>query len=338
MTELVSILIPAFNSSAWIEATLESAIRQSWPRTEIIVVDDGSTDDTGARVARFAERGVRLVRQHNAGAAAARNTAFACCRGDYIQWLDADDLLSPTKIERQMLALRESRATTLTLLSCGWGKFLFRPEFADVERTALWSDLTPVEWLMLKMEHNLHMSNSTWLVSRQLTERAGPWDTRLVVDDDGEYFCRVLMACDGVKFVEDALSYYRMSGYSSMSYIGRSRRKLEAQWLSMQLHIAYLLSLEDSPRTRRACLRYIEAWFIHFYPQHADLVEQMRARAGEMGGELREPHLSWKYRWVRHVFGWPAAHRARMVLPRLKWTAKLRWDRWMSRRGQDIRR
>lgn len=333
MTALVSILIPAFNSSAWIEATLESALRQSWPHTEIIVVDDGSTDDTRSRVGRYAGRGVRLVAQRNSGAAAARNAAFASSRGDYIQWLDADDLLSPAKIGLQMRALRDGQCGPATLLSCGWGNFLSRPERAEIERSALWADLAPIDWLMLKMDRNLHMPNSTWLVSRELTEKAGPWDTRLVVDDDGEYFCRVLLASKGVRFVEDAMSYYRMSGYSSMSYIGKSRRKLEAQWLSMRLHIGYLLSLEDSARTRAVCLRYMEAWFIHFYPQHPDLVSEMRACAREMGGELDEPRLSWKYAWVRHAFGWPAAHRARTALPRMKWTARINWDRWMSRRS-----
>src|SRR5271166_5822373 len=98
MKPLVSVLIPAFNAQAWIGDTLESAVSQTWPQKEIIVVNDGSTDQTLASVQRFESAGVRVITQENQGAAAARNKAFSLCQGDYVQWLDADDLLAPDKI------------------------------------------------------------------------------------------------------------------------------------------------------------------------------------------------------------------------------------------------
>src|SRR5205814_7608388 len=106
MTPLVSILIPAFNAEQSLGETLRSAVGQTWPRKEIIVVDDGSTDQTAAIARRFASRDVKVVSKRNEGAAATRNYAFSLSQGDYIQWLDADDLLSADKIERQMAALR----------------------------------------------------------------------------------------------------------------------------------------------------------------------------------------------------------------------------------------
>ena len=75
------------------------------------------------------------------------------------------------------------------------------------------------------MANNVYMQTATWLVSREIAEAAGSWDTRLLGDDDGEYFCRVLMASDGVRFVPEAKVFYRMAGSSSLSYIGRSDRK-----------------------------------------------------------------------------------------------------------------
>ena len=109
MTPLVSILIPAYNAERWIGDTIQSALAQIWPRTEIIIVDDGSRDRT-LRVARqFASRNVSVVTQENQGASAARNRAFELCQGDYIQWLDADDLLSPDKVGRQIAAAEESQ-------------------------------------------------------------------------------------------------------------------------------------------------------------------------------------------------------------------------------------
>src|SRR6185295_3439259 len=101
--------------------------------------------------------------------------------------------LDPEKISRQM-AVMEASGDKLILLSSSWSRFGFRLHHAQWNPTALWEDLTPVEWLTRKMGRNLHMANQSWLTSRELAEAAGPWDERLSLDDDGEYFCRVLLA------------------------------------------------------------------------------------------------------------------------------------------------
>ena len=101
---LVSILIPAYNAEMWIADTLRSALGQTWPNTEIIVVDDGSKDQTLAVARSFASKTLKVVTHENQGAAATRNKAWTLAQGDYVQWLDADDLLSPDKVALQMAA------------------------------------------------------------------------------------------------------------------------------------------------------------------------------------------------------------------------------------------
>ena len=236
---LVSILIPAYNAERWIAGTIESAIAQTWPDKEIIVVDDGSTDGTLAVARQFESKGVRAVTQPNQGAAAARNKALALNRGEYIQWLDADDLLSPDKVAQQMRRA-EQTVDRRILFSSPWAAFRFRPAKAKFIPTPLWCDLAPTEWLTRKWEGNWHMQTATWLVSRELTEAAGPWDTRLLGDDDGEYFSRVINASTGIGFVPQSRVYYRITPGSRLSAIGRSRRKMEAQLLGMKLQIGYL--------------------------------------------------------------------------------------------------
>src|SRR6516162_381108 len=107
MDPLVSILIPAYNAGEALAETVESALAQTWPNKEIIVVDDGSKDSTLSIARQFASRGVTVITQKNQGAAATRNNALAASRGDFIQWLDADDLLVPEKITKQMQALEQ---------------------------------------------------------------------------------------------------------------------------------------------------------------------------------------------------------------------------------------
>jgi glycosyltransferase involved in cell wall biosynthesis len=330
MKPLVSILIPAYNSEKWIGDTLRSALSQTWPRKEIIVVDDGSKDRTLEVARQFSSEGVQVITQVNQGAAAARNTAYKHCQGDYIQWLDADDLLSADKISLQMAKAEESKSKR-TLISCGWSYFLYRYYRAKFQPTALWHDHLPADWLICKMGQNLHMQTAAWLVSRELSEAAGPWNTTLVVDDDGEYFCRVLLASDVVRFTPGARVYYRASGAGSVSHIGSSNRKKDAQWYSMKLHIDYLRSLEDSPRSRAACVSYIQNWLVFFYPDRRDLISEMQSMAQELGGELQMPRLSWKYLWIESLFGEKMGRRAQFVLPQFKWSVLRLWDRLLFR-------
>src|SRR5438477_8120607 len=105
MRPLVSILIPAYNAERWIADTIRSALGQTWLRKEIIVVDDGSRDRTLSIAQRFSSKSVSVVTQENQGASAARNRALALSQGESIQWLDADDLLAPDKIAKQVDAL-----------------------------------------------------------------------------------------------------------------------------------------------------------------------------------------------------------------------------------------
>jgi glycosyltransferase involved in cell wall biosynthesis len=316
MQPLVSILIPTYNAESTIAEAIQSAIGQTWFHKEIIVVDDGSTDRTAEIVGRFEPR-VMLVSTRNQGLSAAVNLALQLSHGDYIQELDADDLLAPDKIERQLSALRPGDSRRL-LLSSPWASFYYRTRNARFVNSPLCQDLSPVEWLLRKMSENLHMQNATWLVSRELIEAAGPWDTRLNYDQDGEYFARVLSSSDGTRFVSGTGVFYRATGPGSISHIGNSDKKKESLLLSMQLQIKYLRAMENSERVRKACVAYLQNWYENFYPERADLAAQARKMADELGGSLEEPHLRWKFAWLKPLFGLGTAKWAQMTLPRMK--------------------
>jgi len=328
MKPLVSILIPAYNAEEWIGYTLQSAIAQTWPRKEIIVVDDGSTDRTAELARRFASRQVVVVPKQNEGLAVTENHAFRLCQGDYIQWLDADDLLMPDKIERQLAVLRDG-ASKRILLASTWAPFYYRPHPSRFLRNSLCQDLSPVEWLLRKMGENLHMGNATWLVSRELTEAAGPWDERLQYDQDGEYFARVLLASEGTRFVPETGMFYRLSPPNRISYIGHSDLKKDSLLLSLKLHIQYLRAAEESDRVRKACVTYLQNWLWAFYPERRDIVAELQTLATQLQGRLKPPDFGWKYACARAMFGRKVARWAQTSFSDLKCACSRQFDKAM---------
>lgn len=103
---LVSVVIPAYNCGAYIEDAVESVLDQTWRRFEVIIVDDGSTDDTGNRLRKYGDR-VQVVPQENQGSSKARNVGLRRCRGEYVAFLDADDRWRSEKLEWQLACFRE---------------------------------------------------------------------------------------------------------------------------------------------------------------------------------------------------------------------------------------
>jgi hypothetical protein len=97
-----------------------------------------------------------------------------------------------------------------------------------------------------------------------------------------------------------------------------SEKKLMSKFLSMELHVAYVRSLEDSNRVRAACLKYLQRRFLRFYPEHVALVKQLQQLAASLGGRLEIPQFPGKYSWIQKLFGWAAARTARRSYNRMK--------------------
>lgn len=322
MKQLVSILIPAFNAEKWIGACIESALAQTWSKKEIIVVDDGSKDLTLKVAKTYEASNVYVSTQNNRGASAARNHALSLAQGDYIQWLDADDLLASDKIARQMEDA-EPGDRTRVLLSGSWGRFYFHPKRTRFLPDSLWQDLTPTEWMFLKLDENLWMAIESWLVSRKLSELTGAWDESLHRDDDGEYFSRAISHSQIIRFVPESRVFCRRGNVGVSSSRSLDDRKLDSQMTSLRLHIQRLRAMEDSGRTRDAGLKLLNRWAHVFYPERMDIYQEMKAMAVELGGDIQLPKPRWKYRWIQKIFGWQAAKNTQRMMSTIRSKARM---------------
>ena len=309
---LVSILIPCHNAAPWLAQALESALSQVWAHKEIIVVDDGSSDES-AKIARtYAGHGVHLLAQENRGAAAARNRALREARGDFFQFLDADDLISPDKISAQM-ALLASRPTG-TVASCAWGRFTDDPLKAQFIDESVYRDFTPIDFLILAARSGAMMHPSAWLVPRSVAERAGPWDESLSLNDDGEYFCRILLASAGIAFAAGVHSYYRSGLPGSLSR-RRDERSRQSVFHSLELIERHLLAFEDSPQTRRAAANHYQRFIHDFFPSSPKLMRAATAGVTRLGGtDLVRPPMGRKTAALARLLGWKTVWRMKTWL------------------------
>lgn len=301
---LVSVLIPCFNAARWLPAALESVLAQTWSPLEIIVVNDGSTDDSLAVARSFASRGVIVVDQPNRGQCAACNRALQLARGEFIKFFDADDLLSPDMVERQVIALLPRPGC----VAFGeWARFHGRPDSAVFKPRTGYHDAPPVDWLVeIWRDAQPMMQCALFLMPRELLDRTGGWDERLSLINDFEFFARVVLASAGIVFTPGARLYYRSGLAGSLS-----GRKTPAAWRSAFLSLTtgtdHLLAAENSPRTRRAAAAILQGLAFDMYPSMPQLVAQLETRATALGGAGLAPLGGRGFQIARRLLGWKAA-------------------------------
>jgi len=324
MPPLVSILIPAYNAEAWIADTLKSIVGQTWPNKEIIVVDDGSKDATVAVARQFESSVVKVVRQENRGPAVARNHAYRLSQGDYIQFIDADDLLSPEKISEQIKVLRQSPPRMLGI--CGWVYFQdgTDPEkgLADEGWPAVDTD-NPVAWLteLLGPEGRFGMvPHGAWLTPRAVAEDAGGWDERCSTDDDGEYFARVVLASAGLRRASAGRFYYRKHPTGgSWSSLPRNPKSEWSALFSLERKTEHLLARTSDLRARRALANCFMHRAVAAYPQFPEIWRRALQKAEELGGtDFVPPFATWQANLLRRLVGWKGARRAQVLYHRYR--------------------
>ena len=298
---LVSVLIPAYNAADYIAETISSVLAQTWPNLEVIVVDDGSKDATLAKARQF-EGKVQVVTQTNAGASAARNHAFSLAAGEYIQYLDADDLLHPDKIKAQMHCLAGQPTTVIS--ASAWAMFYTVPDENALQPTILWRDYSnPVDWLVDAWQNVVWMQPSAWLAHRTLLEAAGPWNEELSLHDDGEFFCRVLLRSSKIKFCSEAKSFYR-KGLSNSLSTTRNEKAILSHLSVCQLYEKHLLERLDTQATRQACANNFQRFIYEHYPTHQELIKIAIKHVQKLGGSTVKPLSTPLFKVADRLIGW----------------------------------
>ena len=285
---------------------MESCLAQTWSAREIIVINDGSHDNSLTVIRRFESAGIVVINQPNGGASAARNAGLRAARGEFIQFLDADDILHPDKIALQIELLRAHPEASL--VSAEWARFSTTPSAALFIREPNWKDISAVEFLQLHFETSAMMHPAAWLARRSLLEESGPWDETLSLNDDGEYFARAMFRASRILFCPGARSYYRSNISGSLS--GRKdARSLDSLYRSSALVLEYLAAADRTPRTM-AAIAFGWKWLaFELYPGRPDLTNDAESRARALGWSRRPMPGGGRFQLASRILGWRLAKR-----------------------------
>lgn len=215
---LVSILIAAYNSERFIKETVDSALAQTWPNFEVIVVDDASTDRTGEIVKRYANPRIRYVRHdRNEGIIGSRNDLLRMAKGEFLTWLDSDDIYMPDKIkeEAEFLVAHPEYAAVY----CGM-KYFFDGQpgkFYRHEFTFYSGDIFE------KLLDRMFITNTAFMMRRSVVESIGMFSMTTGMVEDWEYFLR--MARHGMQFgfLEKDLVEYRVRWDSNTNFANQCK-------------------------------------------------------------------------------------------------------------------
>lgn len=268
---LVSIIIPLYNSEKYIKETINCLLNQTYNNIEIIVIDDFSTDDSFQLVSTINSDKIILEKNKTKGACAARNYGFELSQGDFIQYLDADDLISSSKIEKQLKLLENNPKA---IASCGWCKFENSIKGLNIKNQSInQSYNTPYQWLLDAWTKNEMGLVSIWLTPREIINKVGKWNEELLINQDGEFFCRVILNSSCILYCKEAIAYYRINPKGITQSI-RTKEKVASQLCSYQLCEKHLTPYFNDINAKKA-IGNLYLKFIYFHHgKYSEIVQQ----------------------------------------------------------------
>ena len=315
----VSILIPLYNSEKYIEETILSALNQTWQNKEVIIVDDGSTDNSYLKAKSFESEIVSVYKQDNTGAPGARNLAFRESTGDYIQYLDADDLMSPNKIESQMNLLANYSYDKDIVASSGWVGFNDEDDIDTlVKRNICNKNYDPsYEALIDYWKCSFpSMPYHNYLTHRDQIAFTGNWNEDLKKNQDCEFFARIIQNCRKLVYSDSAIVYYRdvINSISKATTI----EKIYSELLTSKIITEIILSNTKSKDALYACSLHYTEFIVSRYPLNKIYLKEAYSDMKKYGLKFIVSNRGYSYRILYFLFGWKITKRILIPYNRLK--------------------
>lgn len=277
----VSVIIPTYNRADQLDEVLDSVWTQTWRPIELIVVDDGSTDDTAQRMEDWQRRHAdndafrtRYIQQDNRGAASARNTGGRACRGEFILWHDSDDIMFPSRIKRVM---DELEATEADMCCCG--------SVTSAGRISLPRSVDDSYDRRILLPVGPHM----WMFRRSLLEKTAPWNESIIAVEDAVFMRECLFGTahrPRIALVRETLYEHRVAGQDRVTTLHMKKREAyEARFVYCRKRLKEIRDRQDLDDLRKALVSSLLGLAVHTYETHQDLHEKIMRLARAHGSD-----------------------------------------------------
>ncbi len=306
--------MPAYNAAPYIEETVASILKQTYKNIEIILVNDGSTDETEAVISRLKLPNIIALSQPNKGAGAARNYAYVSSKGKYIKFLDADDLLNPEAIERQV-ELAEKYPDSL--ISGKWGRF-YRSDIHSfkLNEELVWRDMGSKDWIIESWAEGANMTQpGIFLIPRKLIEKAGLWveDLSKGPCDDMEFFTRIMLATNDIKFCADSTLFYRSGLNESLSGL-KENESFEWFYQTIDMATSQLLKKVNTRSAKKAAAVQFKLLLYKAYNHNPEVSKAAAKKVKALGGTNHPYPAGGISKILSKIIGWKLTSKIKYFL------------------------
>jgi glycosyltransferase involved in cell wall biosynthesis len=303
--------MPAYNAGEYINESVGSILEQSYTNWELIIVNDGSTDNTLIVLETIKDDRIYIVNQENKGQCNAANKAFSLSNGSLIKFMDADDMISPNFIENQVKNLHGEIDAIAT---ASWGRFYHHNlNTFKLDTNIIQQNITPIDWLIQSMDNGQAMMQcALWLIPRNLFKYSGLWDEGLSLINDFEFFIRVLLCAREVIFTENAILYYRSDLKNSLSKL-KSRKGAESAYNSINKGTSHMLQYENCDRVKKVAANCFQDFVYTFYPKQSDLIYDAEKRIKDLGGSSLTFPTGGYTKICQFLVGWKLTKRIKIL-------------------------
>src|ERR1017187_9122858 len=297
--------MPSYNASPYVREAIESVLKQSYPYFELIIVNDGSKDDSDKIIRSFHDSRIIYIQQDNQGQCAACNNGFKKSSGSLIKFFDADDILTEKALEVQVKVLNNTENCVAYIQ---WARFYNN----DVTKKnpgppQVKGDCLPMDYITWQRNTPM-LQCGIWLFPRQLIEPNGLWDERLSLINDTEFITRTILNAKELKYANQCELLYRTNINSGTLSQTLSKKSLDSALLSIDLVAGYLLQKENSERGKILIAQSYQMLREWAFPKHKSfirLVEKRLDKYSEIKIHYRGSGAIFNI--ILKMFGWKAA-------------------------------
>lgn len=311
---LVSVIIPVHNAEEYLLETISSVINQSYTNIEVILVDDGSEDNSLEIAKKYESDTFKVIAQSNHGACKARNLGIQYSKGEWLQFLDADDILHCDKISSQLKAV-DASPNKIRLVSAAWAHFTKSPKDSVFRRGITWKNyLRNVDWLIDSWTEGGMMQTACWLTHKSLINKTGWWNEELLKNQDGEYFCRMILNTSNIIFVENSKVYYRKPSKDNVSQRLESNN-IESLLDSYIIYEQELLEKENSARVRKALARNYLKFIYQIHPSEPELLSKAYSKIENLNCNYKDLNVGGqRFKRLSGIIGFRNALKLRSMI------------------------